>query len=262
MDVNPRHAAFGWTVEQRGAAGRPFIALPKERLAFCNRRGLSGCVGATSGQADMAIRVVTAHSEEQKALAWDLVARRYAWRGYRSSSASTAYPDPQRAPYYTTLLAYRSGSPVGTVTLGVDSEAGLLVDEVNKPEVDRIRAHSRRASELVRLAIDEGAESKQVWLALLEGLSLLCRRIYDLSDMLIEVNPRHVVFYRRVFGFRVIAPLRECARVGAPSVLMRLTREVLEARLQGVRWPLVESVRAGVDALTGTASVAQTAEAA
>jgi hypothetical protein len=30
----------------------------------------------------------------------------------------------------------------------------------------------------------------------------------------------------------------------------------------GVRWPLVESVRAGVDALTGTASVAQTAEAA
>src|SRR5688572_26631693 len=236
MDVNPRYA-HGEGVALGALAGGLVTAFPAERLALRHKRGLGSA--AKSLQPDSPIRVITAQSEEQRAIAWDLVARRYAWRGYQCSAAA-AYPDPQRAPFYTTLLAYREGVPVGTVTLGVDSEAGLLVDEVNKPEVDRIRALSRRASELVRLAIEDGAESKQVWLALLQSLNLLCRRIYDLSDMLIEVNPRHVVFYRRVFGFRVIAPLRRCARVGAPSVLMRLRREVLEAKLQGLCWPVVQ----------------------
>ncbi len=244
MDVNLRYAHV---VEKREKPVGSVVALPEDRLAFCSRRGLAGDRGLHA--ALEGIRVVAARSDEQRAVAWDLVARRYAWRGYRTSAGSAPFPDPQRAPFYTTLLAYRGSVPVGTVTLGVDSAAGLLVDEVNKSEVDRIRALSRRASELVRLAIDEGAESKQVWLALLQGLSGLCRRIHDLSDMLIEVNPRHVTFYRRVFGFRVIAPLRECARVGAPSVLMRLTREVLEARVQGLHRPLMQGMRAGVDGL-------------
>lgn len=252
--MNPQQAAIRGVLEQCAVPAGTFLVLPDTHLAFCNRRGLGGRPAAREGGGGDPIRVVTAATDEQRALAWELVARRYAWRGYRASSAMADYPDAQRAPYYTTLLAYRGGTPVGTVTLGVDSAAGLLVDEVNKPEVDRIRALSRRASELVRLAIDEDAESKQVWLALLQGLNQLCRRIHDLTDMLIEVNPRHVVFYRRVFGFRVIAPLRECARVGAPSVLMRLRREVLEARLQDMCWPVVQGVRAGVEALTAGTS--------
>jgi hypothetical protein len=259
MDVNPRYAAHGEGLALGALAGGAVPVFPEERVALCHKRGLGSA--AKSPLADSSIRVITAQSEEQKAIAWDLVARRYAWRGYQCSSAAAAYPDPQRAPFYTTLLAYRDGVPVGTVTLGVDSEAGLLVDEVNKPEVDRIRALSRRASELVRLAIEDGAESKQVWLALLQSLNLLCRRIYDLSDMLIEVNPRHVVFYRRVFGFRVIAPLRRCARVGAPSVLMRLRREVLEAKLQGLCWPVVQGVRAGVSALSASPEPVEAAAA-
>jgi hypothetical protein len=238
------------------------LALPEERLAFCSKRGLSGPAGERGARADGAIRVVAAHSDEQRAQAWELVARRYAWRGYRASAALAPYPDATRAPFYTTLLAYRGATPVGTVTLGVDSEAGLLVDEVNRREVDSIRALGRRASELVRLAIDEGAQSKQVWLSLLQGLNLLCRRVHDLSDLLIEVNPRHVLFYRRVFGFRVIAPLRQCARVGAPSVLMRLRREVLESRLHGMCEPVLRGVRAGVEALSATTVPCSRAELA
>jgi hypothetical protein len=46
------------------------------------------------------------------------------------------------------------------------------------------------------------------------------------------VNPRHVRFYRRVFGFAVAAAERVCERVGAPSVLLRLDLECFGRRLQ------------------------------
>jgi hypothetical protein len=195
-----------------------------------------------------AISVVAAHTDEHRAAAWELVARRYAWRGYSCSHALTPFPDAARAGFYTTLLAYCGGVPVGTVTLGVDSDAGLLVDEGNKPQVDFIRNMGRRACELVRLAIEDGVGSKQVWLALLQSLNYLCWRIHDLTDILIEVNPRHVAFYRRIFGFRIISPLRVCARVGAPSVLMRLQREMLQSRLQHLHVASMQAVGAGVEA--------------
>ena len=43
------------------------------------------------------------------------------------------------------------------------------------------------------------------------------------TDLLIEVNPRHVRFYQRMLGFRQLGPERACPRVGgAPAVLLWL----------------------------------------
>jgi len=208
--------------------------FPEDRVGLSNRHGVR-LVGAGDPleHDDQDIRVVAARSDEQRILAWRLVARRYAWRGYACSQALSPFPDREREAYYTTLLALRGGTPVGTVTLGVDSRAGLLADEINRREVDLVRGQRGRACELVRLAIEDGAGSKCIWLALLEALNLLCRRIHDITDLFIEVNPRHVAFYHRVFGFQVMGPERRCPRVGAPSVLLRLKREELELKLAG-----------------------------
>jgi hypothetical protein len=205
----------------------------EEHVGFCKRRGVNfRAADAPALHADDSVEVVVARTEAQRAKAWELVSRRYAWRGYHCSPMAP-FPDAGRALHYTTLLAQSGGKPLGTVTLGVDSAAGLLVDEVNRCEVDAVRAQRRGAAELVRLAIEDGVASSRVWRVLLESLNLLCRRIHDVSDLFIEVNPRHVDFYRRAFGFRVIAPVRSCPRVGAPSVLLRLAREELDAKLHG-----------------------------
>lgn len=39
---------------------------------------------------------------------------------------------------------------------------------------------------------------------------------------MIEVNPRHVEFYRRMLGFEMFGAERLCNRVNAPAVLLRL----------------------------------------
>jgi hypothetical protein len=249
MNVTARFAAHGGAADQGKCRTLPASGYP---IAIEPLRSIHAQVAERSSvvRAAGSISVIAARTDEHRAAAWELVARRYAWRGYSCSDALTPFPDVARAQFYSTLLAYRDGVPVGTVTLGVDSEAGLLVDEGNKPQVDGIRSLGRRASELVRLAIEDGAGSKQVWLALLESLNYLCWRIHDLNDIFIEVNPRHVTFYRRIFGFRVIAPLRKCVRVGAPSVLMRLRREMLQSKLQHLHRPVMQTVGASVGAIT------------
>lgn len=186
------------------------------------------------GPATDNVKVIIAREYEHMHAVCDLVNRCYSARGYKSNiHPGTPFPDAERAAYYMALLAIKNGKAVGTVTLGIDSSHGLLVDEVNGKEVHAVRRQGRGVGELVRLAIDDPASSKEVWIALFEQLYVMIRRLGGLTDMFVEVNPRHAPFYRRLFGFSVVADSRTCPRVGAPSVLMRMTREQLEGKLYG-----------------------------
>lgn len=178
-----------------------------------------------------AIQVVMARGLSRMAHVCDLVNKCYSARGYHiEADPYLPFPDSQRAAYYFPLLAFRNGKAVGTVTLGIDSNGGLLVDEVNRTEVDRVRGEGRIVCEMVRLAVDDLTSSRDVLGALFEQLFRLATQLRSLTDLFVEVNPKHSAFYCRVFGFEVVAANRTCPRVGAPSVLLRLTREEVERR--------------------------------
>lgn len=214
----------GWNADSSAGVSQVF---GQDRLGLCSGRAQRSKCAPSSSR----LNVVIAESQQERAMAWGLAARRYAWRHYEFKDVLTPFPDVQRAPHYTTLLVLQDGQPVGTVTVGVDSPAGLLVDEVNDREVNGLRAGGARVAEFVRLAIEDAVDSRQVWIAILESLCALCLGVYRVTDMLIEVNPRHVPFYKRVFGFEPMGPERTCLRVGAPSVLLRLTKEQLQRKL-------------------------------
>ena len=84
----------------------------------------------------------------------------------------------------------------------------------------------------MRLAIDEGADWRAALDALVQSAYLITWVIQGLTHVVIEVNPRHVRFYQRVFGFVVGAAERFCERAGAPSVLLCLDLERFGRRLQ------------------------------
>ena len=160
---------------------------------------------------------------EQLRAAEHLVRRRYAWRGYQTSwthdfdgPASYAQGQP------VTLLAEERGRLLGTLTVRPDSTHGLLAEQSYRTEIERLRSEGRRIGELVKLAVEEGVDWKAALNALVQSAYLITRAVHALTDVLIEVNPRHVRFYQRVFGFVVAASERICARAGAPSVQMRL----------------------------------------
>jgi hypothetical protein len=168
-------------------------------------------------------RTWIAIQQEQVLAAEDLVRRRYAQRGYRLAA--------ERGPRIT-LLAESHGQLIGTLTVRPDSPEGLLAERTYAEEIARMRSEGHRLGELVQLAVEEGADWKQALDGLVQSAYLITRVLHALTDVVIEVNPRHVRFYQRVFGFVQAAAERVCERAGAPAVLLRLDLEQFGQRLR------------------------------
>lgn len=187
------------------------------------------------------IDVSVATSREDLRVAQDLVRRQYAARGY---FADTDHPDnaaPDLAKRASVILARSRGRAVGTLTVVIDSSAGLFADEANREFIAPLRGDGRRLSELVRLAVSHQREtdSRKVLAALFNaahGIGVANR----LHDVLIEVNPRHVGFYRRALCFEVAAEAGVCPRVNAPSVLLRMSLADLTRKIGSLERAIAE----------------------
>ena len=144
--------------------------------------------------------------------ATDLIDRRYGEQGYEM-------PGLKRDPHLSTFCAYDEGELVGTVSIRLDSEQGLAADSLYRGEIDQFRGMGQRVCEFTRLAVDAHV-SKPVLAGLFHTAYLYAARMrgYDLA--MIEVNPRHVAFYRRALGFKVIGDERLNTRVNAAAVLL------------------------------------------
>lgn len=183
--------------------------------------------------ADGGVRTVVAVRPDQIQAADKLVRKRYAWRGYHVPSGEDFEAGtPGSEGYPVTLLAVDRGTLLGTLTVRTDSPQGLLAEESYRSEIEHLRREGRRIGELVKLAVEEGVDWKAALDALVQSAYLVTHVVHALTDVLIEVNPRHVRFYQRVFGFVVAAGERMCARAGAPSVLMQLDIAQFGRRLE------------------------------
>lgn len=175
------------------------------------------------------MRALFAVRREQLAAAEDLVRRRYAWRGYDLCSASgTANRDP--APRLT-LIAQNESELLGTLTVRPGAGHHLLAEQTFGSEIAAMRARDRRVGEVVKLALEHGAGYKALEV-LIRSAYAVTRFMHGLTDVVIEVNPRHVRFYEKALGFVVGATERFCERVRAPAVLMVLDLQEFGVRVQ------------------------------
>ena len=179
-----------------------------------------------------ALRARRADSPEDIEAARHLVRRRYAWRGYRPIDLEDrpARRLRESSPREITFVANEHTTIVGTITLGLDGPGGLLAEGTHSEAIQAQRAAGRRVCELTRLAVAERADSKSV-LAALFSLAYAAGSAHRVTDVFIEVTPRHASFYTRVLGFVVTGTERVCERVGVPSVLLWLEIEQLAKRM-------------------------------
>lgn len=167
-----------------------------------------------------------ANSQGRREAASLLLKKMYGWRGYAVD------PNVAHAPNKITLFAETGGVTVGTMSLCLDTpEIGLPADENFRDVLDELRGGQRRLCEPSRLAIDKGV-SKRVFAALIHISYIYARNIHRYTDYIIEVNPRHVMFYKRMLGFRDFGDVRQCTRVGAPAVLLRLELEYMGEQIR------------------------------
>lgn len=174
---------------------------------------------------EKAFRIRLADTKVGRASAGLLINRMYSWRGYGSNHQLAETPER------ITLTASSNDQVVGTATLGIDSAMGLLADEVFKDQIDRFRGNGSKVCEITKLAFDRGHHSNRVIAALFHIIFIYGRRFHSCTDVFIEVNPRHRVFYERMLGFRALCDIRSNPRVNAPAYLLWADIGVIETQI-------------------------------
>src|SRR6218665_917604 len=149
-----------------------------------------------------------------------LVARRYADRGYLNNLVDAASSGEDAL---TICSAFVGQVTVGTIAVRFESSRGLNADAIFGAELAELRAGGLNICEFSRLAVDHAAGHDKKVLAQLFHLAYLhAHRLGGCELLVIEVNPRHVAFYRRMLGFQVCSESRLNPRVNAPALLMSL----------------------------------------
>lgn len=172
-------------------------------------------------------KIRLAHSQERVNNASLLIQRMYIRRGYE-------VPGMRKVPDRITLMASQNDAVVGTLTLGIDSGNGLMADENYKKEVDQLRAEGRRVCELTKFAVDQTRGSKRVLAGLFHIAYIYGRVLHDQTDVVIEVTPRHALFYKRMLGFEQYGDERLNTRVNTMGVLLRLQINYVDQQI--ARW--------------------------
>lgn len=145
-----------------------------------------------------------------------LLNRMYSWRGYGSHELSAG-------ANCVTFTATSDEDVIGTLTLTVDSPAGLAVDRTFKEEIDVFRnAPGAKLCELTKFAFDTSTPARPRLAALFHIIFIYGSMHYDCTDLFIEVNPRHCRFYEVMLGFQSVGEPKINESVNAPSHLMWL----------------------------------------
>lgn len=162
-----------------------------------------------------------------------LVSLAYSSLGYRSEIGHG--PAPNRI---ATLQAIQNSRTCGTMTVNFDGPDGLQADTLYPEELAELRRRGT-VCEFTRLALDRSVSGREVLCALFYMAYAFAHRIRGVDHLVIEVNPRHEAFYRRMLGFERGGTKRLCPRVNAPAVLMHLdfahTREQIARARQADR---------------------------
>jgi len=124
---------------------------------------------------------------------------------------------------------------VGTLTVRFDSAGGLNADLLFMAELAEWRAAGVTLCEFGSLAVDKHSHDPRRLLAQLFHLAYLnAHRRAHCERCVVEVNPRHVAFYRRWLGLLPHTTARHNPRVSAPAVLMSIDFSMV--REQIARW--------------------------
>jgi hypothetical protein len=199
--------------------------LVEEQPIVSFHAGMDADLDDQFGKDIQTINVRIASSAGRREAASLLLRKMYAWRGYAFEV------DSDEAANKITLYAETRGKLVGTMSLWFDRSDGLPADEVFSDRLALLRREGRRPCEPSRLAIDKGM-NKRVFAALIHISYIYAHHIRGCTDYVIEVNPRHVAFYKRMLGFAEFGAERACARVGAPAVLLRLPLDHMGAQIR------------------------------
>ena len=202
-----------------------FNSQPKQGLRFLSIHKPDSAAQILEGQHIFKIR--TAATLDRAHAASVLIQNMYAWRGYDTTQAAAvgikaSGEEWRRKKNEVTLIAAEGDKTFATLTVRYDSPEGLACDELYRDELNQFRAQGSKFCEFTRLAMDRAPDSKEVFASLMHIGYIYAYDLNKCTDVVIEVNPRHVSFYKKMLGMTQLGSEKICPRVNAPAVLLHV----------------------------------------
>lgn len=125
----------------------------------------------------------------------------------------------------TLIVKDKQNNIVGSVTLVFDLDTKLPAEKIFKSDLNVLRRNNEKIVELSRLVIDpQHRNSKEILVLLFNYLYIYSYLVKKYTCLIIEVNPRHIVFYQELLHFNKVGAERACPSVqNAPAMLMYLS---------------------------------------
>ena len=171
-------------------------------------------------------KIRAANSNGHRSSANILIKRRYEWRGYEGASL----PVDCNANRIT-LIATEHDEVIGTITVGLDGHEGFLAEDVFPAEMASVRTRGRKVCEFTKLAVGPTDSAKRVLASLFHVAFIVAQRVKRCDTLVLEVNPRHVNYYRRMLGCHVLGAERTNPHVNAPAVLLCVEFSYIDAQI-------------------------------
>ena len=83
-------------------------------------------------------------------------------------------------------MADIASQPIGTLTIGLDSPSGLLVDQLYQGEIDLPRASGAEVCEFTKLTVGDAMRSRRLLATLFQLAYVFAHRIHGATDVVIE----------------------------------------------------------------------------
>lgn len=154
-----------------------------------------------------------AHYED----AFSLLHVAYVYQGLESPRGATMRITPQHVlPEATVFVAYEGDVIVGTMTVTLDSPAGLVLDKDYPAELAELRRRGERLVEYGSLAIVRRCWHTGVTTLLNNAVCLWTQHILRATRIVMGVNPAAREVYAAMYGFEPLGAPRQHAELAAP----------------------------------------------
>lgn len=167
-----------------------------------------------------------ANTLEEREAAFRLAYQIYLEKGYIKNNGNEWMIQPyDNNPETVILIVLDSQKQVaGSLTLVFSETTKLPAEKIYLEEIAALKRKSEKMVEISRLVINPSyRNSKEVMNLLFNYLMIYSQYVKNYTSLVIQVNPRHVCYYKTLLKFDEIGAQKACPSVqNAPAVLLHL----------------------------------------
>jgi len=160
----------------------------------------------------------------------------YLAKGFIKSNTTKLLTYPYDADPESTILMVQDShqNAIASITLVFNASSILPAEKIYKDEIKYLKNSGKKLLELCRLIIaPEYRNSREIIILLFNYLAIYAYYIKNYDSLVIEVNPNHKNYYKKLIKFDEIGSEKSCPQVqGQPGVLLHLPLKRFHAETQ------------------------------